>query len=239
MRLAIGALVLFVLALLAALAPLAGAEHEADHRYFVVGTVTDASGEPLCGLTVRASDVSVASNADTNRTGSTDGAGRYRVQLHLHSAEVGGESANVGDTLLVTVEGTSASRTTTAAANAGDPEGWGAQTVDFAVPDGRTKCLTTKDLAVYGGIGALVAGGLVAAFWFARRPRGGGRSHRELLAVPGVTRRRAQELEGAGIRTAKDLSEADPDTLSKSTSLTPKQARLLVKRAGESRVPKG
>jgi len=230
--------ILYGLVLLVALAPLAGAEHDSDHRYYVVGTVTDGSGEPLCGVTVRAADVSVASNADTNRTATTDGSGRYHIQLHLHSQEVAAENANVGDTLRVTVEGTSASRTVLAAENAGNPEGWGQQSVDLAVSDGRTNCLRAADLAIYGGVGALAAGGVVAAFLLLRRPRGGGRTHRELRSVSGVTRARARELDEAGVRSVKDLSEADPEALSKATSLTPKQARLFVKRAGESRGPK-
>jgi len=222
---------LYVLALAALFLPLAGAEHEPDHRYFLVGTVTGASGEPLCGVTVRAADVDVASNADTNRTGTTDGSGRYHIQLHLHSPEVAGENANVGDAILVTVEGTSASRTTVALENAANPDGWGQQTVDLSAPEGRTQCLGATEIALYGGVGALGVGGVVAGFLFLRRPRGGGRGYRELLSVPGVTRARARELDAAGVRDAKGLSEADPEALSKSTSLTPKQARLLVKRA--------
>jgi len=239
MRPGTAGLMLYALALLVALAPLAGAEHDADHRYYVVGTVTDGSGEPLCGVTVRASDVSVGSTLDTNRTATTDGSGRYRIQLHLHGPEVAAEDANAGDTLIVTVEGTSASRTAIALENAANPEGWGQQTVDLSAPDGRTACLRAADIAVFGGIGALAAGGVVAALLFLRRPRGGGRTHRELLSVPGVTRARARELEGAGVRSVKDLSEADPDALSRSTSITPKQARLLVKRAEEFLGPKG
>ncbi|MEK6851815.1 MAG: carboxypeptidase-like regulatory domain-containing protein, partial [Candidatus Thermoplasmatota archaeon] len=101
---------LYILVLVA-LAPLAGAEHEADHRYYVVGTVTDGSGEPLCGLTVRATDADVTSTLDTNRTATTDGSGHYRIQLHLHSQEVASSNSNEGDTLLVTVEGTGVSGT--------------------------------------------------------------------------------------------------------------------------------
>ncbi|MEK6851864.1 MAG: helix-hairpin-helix domain-containing protein, partial [Candidatus Thermoplasmatota archaeon] len=117
--------------------------------------------------------------------------------------------------------------------------GWGQQTVDLSVVDGRTSCLRAVDLAIYGGMAALAAVGLIAAAWFLRRPRGGGRAHRDLLAVSGVTRVRARELEGVGIRGVRDLADADPEALSRTTSLSPKEARLIVRRAQEGREPKG
>lgn len=228
---------LLLLALVALLPTLAGAEHDLDHRYFIVGTVTGASGEPLCGVTVRAVDVSVPSNQDTNRTGTTDGSGRYRIQLHLHSSETGVEESNEGDTLLVTVEGTSAVRTTTAVVNGINPDGWGQQSVDLSTTEARSRCLGAAEVAMYGAIAALGVGGAAAVVLYLRRPRGG-RGYRDLLSVPGVTRARARELDAAGIRDAKALAKADPEALSKATSLTPSQARFLVRRAQGMRGPK-
>jgi len=231
------ALALFVLAgaLLAAVsaAPAVRAEHEPDHRYYLVGTVTDELGQPLCGLTVRVSDIDAPSSLDTNRTGVTDGAGRYIVQLHLHSAVVEPVNNNVGDTILVVVEGTDAAETTTADPNAVNPEGWGQKTVDLSVLGGKSTC---PNLLLWIGAGVGVTLGVIAAVWYVRRPRRGGRGgrvSREVLALPGVTRTRVRELEKSGIRTLDELANSDPNDLAAKTNLSAKQARLLVKRAKE------
>jgi len=225
--------------LLAALAaPAAWATHEPDHRYYIVGTVTGSSGEPLCGVRVRVTDVDMPSTTDTDKVVTTDGSGRYDVFLHLHSPEVEPENHNVGDTIQVRVEGTQASGTAIVEQNTANAEGWGEKTVDLNVADGASNCFGAKDLVVYGAIGAGAVLSILVVARVLRRPRRGGRAHRDLRAVPGVTRVRARELEAAGIRGAKDLAGADPAAISKGTNLTPKQARLLVKRAQESLDPK-
>ena len=169
----------YVIAALLLAAPAAWATHEPDHRYYIVGTVTGSSGEPLCGVRVRVTDVDMPSTTDTDKVVTTDGSGRYDVFLHLHSPEVEPENHNVGDTIQVRIEGTQVSGTAIVEQNTANAEGWGEKTVDLNVADGGSNC--------FG---------------------------------------------------AKDLAGADPAAISKGTNLTPKQARLLVKRAQESLDPK-
>ena len=219
----------------AALGVPARAEHEPNHRYFVTGTVTNELGERLCGLTVRVADISVPSSADTNRTGVTDGAGRYVVQLHLHDAVVEPQNNNIGDTLLVSVEGTSARTTTTAVVNDANPQGWGQRTVDPSVTGAKGTC---PNLLLWAGAGVGVTFGVIGAVWLVRRPRrggGGSRVSREILSLPGMNRARARELAKSGIKSIDRLGAADPEELAGKTNLTPKEARLLVKRAQEAR----
>lgn len=213
----------------------ARAEHEPGHRYFVVGTVTNDLGEPLCGYVVRAADTDLPS-ADSNRTATTDGAGYYHIQLHMHSHTVEPTNNNEGDAILVTVEGTGVSATRLADPNAANADGWGQQTVDLTVPDGKGRC---PNLALYGGVAIAVVLPVVGAVWFYRRPRRAARGSRDLVKVSGVTRQRARELGKAGVRSVKDLAVADPEELSKATNLSPKQARLFVKRAQELQESKG
>ena len=74
-------------------APVAMAEHEADHRFTVEGSVCGTDGQPLAGVEV------VAKDARTSlvRTTQTDDRGQYRVTLHLHND-------NRGDPIVVYVK---------------------------------------------------------------------------------------------------------------------------------------
>ncbi len=239
MRKVLGALML-VLALMAVfLASSARAEHLPDHRYFLVGTVTNELGEPLCGVTVRAADITKPS-PDNNRTAVTDASGAYRIQLHMHDsfdieANAPRSAHNVGDTILVTIDGTTVSEIRTAVKNTRNPNGWGEQTVDLPAEGLRGSCPPPPDYAKIGiGVGGAAAAA-IAIVWLVRRPSRLGRGSRAgLRELPGVGRARARELEGFGIRGVDDLAATSPEKLSAGTTLTPKQARLMVKRAKES-----
>ena len=219
--------------------PTGRAEHLPDHRYFVAGTITDALGEPLCGVTVRAADIDKPS-PDNNRTAVTDGSGGYSIQLHMHD-DFDRESSrprqfhNVGDRIHVTIEGSGASAVVTAQKNAGNPDGWGQQSVNLLADDLGTRCLSVVQIALIGlGIVGVIAA-IFGAVWLLRRAGRVGRGSRAgLWDIPGVGRARARELEGFGIRSVEDLAAASPDKLSARTTLTPKQARLLVRRANQA-----
>lgn len=218
--------------------PATRAEHMPDHRYFIVGTVTNETGEPVCGATVRAADIDKPA-ADNNRTAVTDGSGAYIIQLHMHDSfdrenNVARTVHNVNDRISVTTANAS-SVVVTAAQNSGNPNGWGQQTVDLNAVGVRGRCPTPLNLAVtaVGIVG--VAAAIIVVVWLLRRPRRIGRGSRAgLRQIPSVGRARARELEGFGIRRVEDLASASPDKLSAGTTLTPKQARLLVKRANEA-----
>ena len=221
------------------LGPMVRAEHAPDHRYFIVGTITDEFGEPLCGVTVRAADIDQPS-PDNNRTAVTDGSGGYQIQLHMHGDfdtenNQPRSAHNVGDRIQVTVEGSGASAVVTASKNSGEPDGWGLQRVNLAADGLQGKCIGLVQVALIGlGIVAVV-GAILGAVWFLRRAGRLGRGSRAgLWEIPGVGRARARELEGFGIRSVEALAAADPPALSAATTLTPKQARLLVKRANEA-----
>ena len=66
------------------LAPAAHAEHEADHRYVVFGTVLDADQRPVANRLVQVHDGGTLLQSAT--TGSD---GRYRMQLHFHDEDLG------------------------------------------------------------------------------------------------------------------------------------------------------
>lgn len=212
--------------------PLVPAEHDPDHRYFITGTVTNDAGDAVCGATVRSADITTP-NLDANRSATTDWTGQYTIQLHMHGPGVSGESSDEGHQILVTVEETGDSRIVPAEVNTANPEGWGQQTVSFVVSSGAASPgLCVRDVALLGGAILAVIIGLLVAWSVFRRPRARGGS-RSLTKVPGVGRARARDLEAAGIRTAEQLAAADPDEIAEQTELTPKQARLLVKRANE------
>jgi len=237
-RLARIALIAFLAgALLVAAHPLAAGEHTKHHRYYVTGTVTDDLGRPLCGVTVRAADLTAPNSDDSdNRTATTDASGSFTIQLHMHDGDVadGALPSEQGATILVSLEGTTASRTVLATANGNSETWWGEQVVDLSAPPGTADRCGSGALLLPIGIGLAVGLSLIAVVWMRRRPRGLGKaSSRALMAVPGMTRARARELGPFGIRTVKDLAAADPEELSKKTNLTPKEARLLVKRAQE------
>ena len=60
------------------------AEHEADHRYNVVGFVLDDSGQPLAN-----SAISIRMGNDTIGHQKTNSRGYYNIRLHLHDADLG------------------------------------------------------------------------------------------------------------------------------------------------------
>ncbi len=227
---------LLAFALAVASGPSATAEHTLHHRYFITGTVTDELGRPLCGVTVRAADLtSPNGDGSDNRTATTDGSGVYTIQLHMHDGDVadGAVPSEVNAHIHVSIDGTSVSQAVFATQNGGRPdEGWGLQRVDLTAPSGVQDRCGLGALLVPLGIVLAVVLAVIAVVWIRRRPRSrGGGSMKALLAVPGVTRARARELGSFGIRSVKDLAEADPEELSKKTNLTAKESRLLVKRA--------
>lgn len=69
------------------------AEHEADHRFTVEGSVCGAGGEPVSGVEVVAKDTRIS----VLRTTLTDDRGYYKVTLHLHND-------NKGDPIAVIVK---------------------------------------------------------------------------------------------------------------------------------------
>lgn len=73
--------------------PFAMAEHEADHRFTVEGSVCGAGGEPVTGVEIVAKDARISQA----RTTLTDDRGYYKVTLHLHND-------NKGDPIVVYVK---------------------------------------------------------------------------------------------------------------------------------------
>jgi hypothetical protein len=73
--------------------PVAMAEHEADHRFTVEGSVCGADGEPVAGVEIVAKDARIS----LVRTTLTDDRGHYKVTLHLHND-------NKGDPIVVFVK---------------------------------------------------------------------------------------------------------------------------------------
>ena len=237
MRRALVPLVLSIAVAVAVLhTPDARGEHTPSHRYFIVGIVTNELGEPVCGVTVHAADIDQPAS-DNNRTAVTDGSGAYSIQLHMHALiddETGQTRSvhNEGDRILVTTANAS-SIVVFADKNTANPDvAWGQQTVDLIAVGIRGQCPNLAIIAL--GIGG-VAVAIILIVWFVRRPRRSGRGSRAgLRKIPSVGRARARELEGMGIRDVEDLAAASPDKLSAGTTLTPKQARLVVKRANEA-----
>jgi len=75
--------------------PVAVAEHEADHRFTVEGSVCGVGGEPVAGVEIVAKDARIS----VVRTTLTDDRGHYKVTLHLHND-------NKGDPIVVFVKDT-------------------------------------------------------------------------------------------------------------------------------------
>lgn len=73
--------------------PIAMAEHEADHRFTVEGSVCGVGGEPVSGVEIVAKDARIS----LVRTTLTDDRGHYKVTLHLHND-------NKGDPIVVFVK---------------------------------------------------------------------------------------------------------------------------------------
>ncbi|HKZ63497.1 MAG TPA: helix-hairpin-helix domain-containing protein [Thermoplasmata archaeon] len=235
-RRALGVLVLLALSVVtpAAVGP-AVAEHTSHHRYFFVGTVRTESGLPVCGVVVRAFVADFEGSPDRDRSASTDWSGAYTVQLHMHSGEEAeAQPSDKDKQVVLTVAGTS--QTVTVVRNQLNPNGWGQLTIDFTVNDTvESLGLCLRDVAIYaavvvGGVALAVVGVLVLR----RRGRGVRHVRADIMKLPGATRSKARELEGAGIRSLDDLSRADPGELAASTNLTEKQARVLVKRAQDA-----
>ena len=223
------------LALALAAVPRAQAEHTPHHRYFITGTVTNDLGQPVCGLVVRAADITAPKEDGSNdRTATTDASGQFTIQLHEHDGigDAGPPPGDLNNTIRVSIESVGLSQTVKATPIGGDEEKWGQQTLAFSVPtQTRGSCLSLGETALWGGA---VIGGIaliVALVWLVRRPRRVGRG--DLRKVPGVGRARARELEGMGIKSVVALAGADPNDISRNSNLTPKQAKALVKRASE------
>lgn len=157
------------------LVPLARGEHLPDHRYFIQGQVTGEGGIPLCGVMVRASDVTQPS-PDSDRTAETDGNGLYLISLHMHDAfdlELGSPRVvhNVGDSIIVTLEVTGLTHEVVAENNSVNPDGWGQQTVDFLLIHGlRGECAALRGPTTFptsiGALGAVAASLAAAASVF-------------------------------------------------------------------------
>lgn len=222
------------------LSPVVLAEHLPDHRYSIVGTVTNELGEPVCGVTVRAADIDQPF-VEANRTAVTDASGAFQIQLHLHDSydqefDRPRTTHNVGDKIRVSIEGGGPSTIVLAEQGGGDSSRvWGQQNVDLFADGLRGTCISPVQLAVigFGILGAFLA--VVFAVRILRRPGILGRGARaDLLEIPGLGRARARELQGVGIRSVEQLAATSPQELAAGTTLTPKQANLLVKRANEA-----
>lgn len=223
--------VLLLLVVLAALLP-AAAEHEPSHRYFVSGRVTLEEGGPACGVTIQAAKLG---SADI-RSGATDASGRYRIQLHLHSPEVAGETSDEGATLQVRVVGTNLVQTTTAVSGPAT-DGWGERQVDFRVPSSVAgECISPLALAgLYVGVPAGVLAGLSLAYVKVLRPWWVRRSIAPTLtSLTGIGRARQEELKALGIESLEDLAAAQPSQIANGTSIGKKEARRLIRRAREA-----
>jgi hypothetical protein len=86
---AAGALVLLAWLALAGLAGPAGATHLPDHRFLVLGYVTDAAGRPVPGTRV----VVTRLRTGLEHPATTDRDGFYLVVLHLHDQDEGNRLA--------------------------------------------------------------------------------------------------------------------------------------------------
>ncbi|MFQ6013112.1 MAG: hypothetical protein ACE5LS_05660 [Thermoplasmata archaeon] len=205
---------LFVLGLLA-LAALAGATHEADHRFHLHGSVVDSFGMPAMFVRVDVRDLT--DPAVPPAAGTTGLNGGYDVILHLHSN-------NAGDQVRVTVGGQSV--VITAQFDPDDPttERF-SPSLPFTIPPGA-------NLVPYVLLGLAV---VVPLFLVARRyaPVGRVRPRAKLGldAISGIGRAREKELKSLGIDSLEKLAGTEPSVIAAKTSLTPKEAKRVVRRA--------
>ena len=63
----------------------ARAEHEANHRYLILGYVKDARGQPLHGVAVRVTRVKTGLSYEET----SDQKGFYTIIVHLHDEDLG------------------------------------------------------------------------------------------------------------------------------------------------------
>ena len=63
----------------------ARAEHEANHRYVILGYIKDAEGHPLHGVVVRVTRVKTGLNYEET----SDQSGFYAIIVHLHDEDLG------------------------------------------------------------------------------------------------------------------------------------------------------
>lgn len=229
-RIAIAAIVLLAATVLVVSVAARGT-HDPDHRFFVKGRITDQTGTPVCGVTVRASDLTVPSSG-ANVTGATDYDGRYRILLHLHSSTAGEPTHNEGDTVLVRVEpfGTSQS---TFAVRSSSSEGWGEATVDIQIPqrvptDCQNPVLT---IALYGGLSIAVV--LVATVGYrvlrSRTPR----RRVSVEDIPGVGHAKAAQLRAAGFGSVERLARGSAREVASAVGISTDEAKRLVRKASE------
>jgi hypothetical protein len=224
-------LILLVLGLLV-LASSVPAEDDPNHRYTIQGRVTDAAGVPACGLQVEAEDVT---NANVNPASSrpvdvTDAGGRYLVRLHLHDP-------NLGDEIRVRVVGTDVEETIRANFDPTDPVTERVHPLDLVVPGELAQACPNPVVEFFAAngiwLGATVlvlGGGYVGLRWLSgHRPA----PAPTLRDIPGIGGSRMETLRGAGIRTVRDLAEADPKAIARETSISLKEAKRLVRKARE------
>ncbi|MEE9237831.1 MAG: helix-hairpin-helix domain-containing protein, partial [Thermoplasmata archaeon] len=200
------------------------AEHEPSHRYFVSGFVVQADGTPACGVVIEAGD----------RSGTTDGRGRYRIQLHMHDETVS-PTNDVGAAIVVRVAGTDISKNTTARPSTAD-DGWGESRVDFSVPVGMGgECANPLlQAGIYVGLPLVVSAGLVLAYFKVIRPWWRSRAVTPpLSSLRGIGKGRLEEFRKMGIVTLDDLAASDSGEIGRRTSISRKEAKRLIRQAKE------
>ena len=154
---------LFLLGSLAALAlaPLTAGEHTPDHRYFVVGTVTDDQGQPLCGVGLHA----FAADGELLKEATTDDRGAYSMQLHRHNGQGDAQPSQIGQRVTVHLDLVEAniSKTFTLTPNSENPEGWGQATVNFDSIQGVANRCPSAGLETQSSLALLLILGIIAA----------------------------------------------------------------------------
>lgn len=244
LALALGA-ALALLAVLSGLSAPAAATHEQDHRYFVLGTVTNLTGVALPGLTVRVSTPG-ATTYDPNNpeiTGVTDSNGRYRILLHLH--HLGPPQEDSGVEIIVTVgdvtKRAAATPTALPPGESSETTAWGYTTLDFQIDQPGPAPLKDAILGIpivtlVAGI-AVVAGATAAIYHFGktsgRRSQlaNAARARESVTKLPGVGRATSERLRGAGIETIPQLKKAEAAELSQQMGVSEGEAEKLIRKA--------
>ncbi len=224
------AALLFVLLAAIALVATVQGTHEADHRYYVSGTLTRPDGSPACGVAVEAGP-----DTDGNvHRATTDRTGSYRILLHFHNIPEQG-IVEVGAEFQVRVVDTGQLKTATTALRATD-DAWGESVVNFGVPAGVGKACTSLAVVagLYVGLPVALLAGLAVSYvkvirpWWRRRPR-----TPPLSSLPGIGAGRLRALKVVGVTSVLDLAHADPVELARQISISKREAKRLVKRAAE------
>jgi hypothetical protein len=231
------------------IAPLAGATHDVGHRYFVWGTITNTSGLPLPGITIKVEVPGATTYSSTPEwTGVTDTGGNFRILVHLH--HLGGAEEDAGREIIIRAPSAGIERRATAepvAPPAGeDPEstGWGYTRVDLqldqvapapaAVPGPADMGAWLASNAVAVGIAVALIAGLVLAAAKLRATGDAMRLQRQQLSVaklPGVGRATAEKLRANGIATIPQLARATAPELAKLMGISASEAGRLIRKA--------